>query len=107
MRAITTLKELKEVADSGVLFIVWFSAAWCGPCQSLDKQTLTEMATNLGIELVYCDIDAGAPVAKACAVKTIPTFQAFVDGEPDIKHSGADFLAIRRFFHKVAALVDQ
>lgn len=107
MREVTTLTDLKEIVDSGVLLIVWFSATWCGPCKSLDRQALTEIARDLNIELVHCDVDKGKSVATACGIRSVPTFMAFIDGEPDLTLSTADFMAIRRFFHKVASQVVQ
>jgi thioredoxin-like negative regulator of GroEL len=62
------------------LVIVRFTASWCGPCQKVKDAALLEGRPDA--EWYLCDIDENDYTAGYCGVKTIPCFQAIVDGVP-------------------------
>jgi thioredoxin-like negative regulator of GroEL len=54
--------------------IVYFTAAWCGACRSIDLNSLT--TTFPTINWLKCDVDQNQYTPGYCAVRSIPTFLA-------------------------------
>ena len=58
------------------LFVV-FSATWCGPCQSYQRDALVDPAVEQWVDAnvvaVHVDVDTDAAVAEALSVGDIPT----------------------------------
>ena len=69
----------RRVSDS--LFIVYFTAAWCGPCQKLDKDLIVVAAKNKGIPIYICDQTKNDYTVGYCMVRSFPTFVAFTLGK--------------------------
>ena len=61
--------------DNG--FLVYFTAAWCGPCQKLNYDELCEVAKSRGLTLWKCDETVNKYTAGYCAVPSYPTFVFF------------------------------
>jgi hypothetical protein len=57
---------------------ICFSAAWCGPCRRLDKDTMVSMTPQ--IQWFSCDIDENLGTAEYCDVRSIPGFVLLKDG---------------------------
>lgn len=100
MRELTEFSDFQAQLDSGTPFVVWFSATWCGPCRSIDAEAVAAAATKAKVTLFHCDVDAGKRIAQVCGIRSIPTFMAFVGGEPDNKLSTSNTVAICGFIEK-------
>lgn len=59
---------------SSGIFLVQFTASWCGPCKRLDKTAIEATATELGVPYYVCDVDTNNYTPGFCEVKSIPTF---------------------------------
>ena len=59
-------------------WIVWHSAAWCGPCKQLNPQVLEEVAARRGLTIWKCDVDKNEYTSGYLGVRSIPTFQFMV-----------------------------
>lgn len=55
-------------------FIVYFTAAWCGPCKALDVTQIAAAANMRGIPIYKCDYVKNTYTVGYCAVKSFPTF---------------------------------
>ncbi len=49
----------------------YFSATWCGPCQTF-KPTMKELASE-GYNIEFIDVDEDSDVASAYNIRSVPT----------------------------------
>src|SRR4051794_11634493 len=68
----------------GKLLLVDATAAWCGPCQMMDRTTWVDptVVAWLGDHAlaIQVDIDAHQDVARELRIEAMPTIIAFVGG---------------------------
>lgn len=71
-----------DVLQSTKPVIVDFTAAWCGPCQSL-KPALIDLAKEYGEEVDFrvVDVDTNPELSQRYNVRGIPTLLCFRGGE--------------------------
>ena len=67
--------EGRRVSDT--LFIVYFTATWCGPCKKLDKDLIASAAKEKDIPIYICDYVTNEYTVGYCMVNSFPTFVAF------------------------------
>ena len=67
--------EGRRISDT--LFIVYFTAAWCGPCKKLDRDLIAAAAKDKGIPIYICDYVTNEYTVGYCMVRGFPTFVAF------------------------------
>jgi len=58
-------------------WIVYFTAAWCGPCKRLDTAILDEVAKSKELTIWKCDVVVNDYTSGYCGVKSFPTFMHF------------------------------
>ena len=68
---------LKGVRSSDNGWIVYFTAAWCGPCKKLNYDDLCLVAQERGLTLWKCDDTINSYTAGYCGVRSFPTFAMF------------------------------
>jgi thioredoxin-like negative regulator of GroEL len=56
-------------------FIVYFTAAWCGPCKALDTATIAAVAAARKIPIYKCDYVTNEYTVGYCSITSFPTFQ--------------------------------
>ena len=70
---------LLENMNKNVLSLLYFTATWCGPCQSI-KPFLKELSEKLkmegkyNIEFYMIDIDKNEEFCNKCDIRSVPTF---------------------------------
>ena len=85
MLNLTTLAQFQELwnghDDRGnpgpKRFVIWFSAAWCGPCQKMDKKALEAAVHEMSVPLYYCDHVVNPEAADHYGITQFPTFVMF------------------------------
>ena len=90
MQHLTTVEQFNALLTSGTRFIVWCSAAWCKPCQRMDKDVLVSAIVEKGIPIYYCDDTVNPQVIAVCGIKTFPTFCYFKGGVQVGSRNSAD-----------------
>ncbi len=61
------------------LVIIYFTARWCGACKRLDLAALQGVRNDA--IWFKCDVDENTYSPGYCGVRSIPAFQAIVDGK--------------------------
>jgi thioredoxin 1 len=70
---------LLENMNKNVLSLLYFTAKWCGPCQSI-KPFLKKLSETLkkegkyNIEFYMIDIDKNEEFCNKCKIRSVPTF---------------------------------
>ena len=86
-----TDSNFKEtISGASVPVVVDFWAEWCGPCKMV-APSMEELAEELNgkVQFAKMDIDANQQVPMEFAVRSIPTFAVFNEGNLCGKFSGA------------------
>jgi thiol-disulfide isomerase/thioredoxin len=55
-------------------FLIYFTAAWCGPCKKLDQAAIEAAAAERGIPYFKCDETVNKYTSGYCGVRSFPTF---------------------------------
>lgn len=81
-----TLAEAKaDVRGTGKLLVVKATAAWCGPCQQMNKTTWRDPRVEKWVAdhglAIEVDVDERPEDARAMHITAMPTMLAFKDGE--------------------------
>jgi thiol-disulfide isomerase/thioredoxin len=97
MLQLTTPEQFKRLLDGGSRFIVWYSAAWCGPCQRMEKPRLEE-ATR--IPIYYCDEVVNPDVSVKEGVRQFPTFVFYSAGKEQSRRAHYDTTKICQWIVK-------
>jgi len=61
-------------------WLVFFTAAWCGPCKKLDLERLDAVAASVDLPLWKCDYTVNEYTPGYCNVRKFPTFVVFRPG---------------------------
>ena len=88
MLELTTPQQFADLGKTG--FIVWCSAAWCKPCQRMDRDMLVSAAVDKGLPIYYCDDTVNPQIITHCGIKTFPTFCYFNGGAQMASRVSAD-----------------
>jgi hypothetical protein len=60
--------------DAPSRWIVYFTAAWCGPCKRLDLDAIQAAAGEKGIQLYKCDYVVNEYTSGYCGIRAFPSF---------------------------------
>jgi thiol-disulfide isomerase/thioredoxin len=109
MIPLTSLEQFEDLCDGYDIngnpgprrFLIWFSAAWCGPCQKMDKKTLEETARGLAIPFYYCDEVVNRETVERVGIKTFPTFIMYVPKQELGRRMSADTTKVCQWIRKV------
>ena len=52
--------------------LIYFTAAWCGPCRGIDKALIESSCTN--VRMYICDVNVNGYTPGFCGVRSIPSF---------------------------------
>lgn len=80
MESLATQSQFEELwfsNDASRQWIVYFTAAWCGPCKLLDTDTIANTAQEKGIPIYKCDETVNDYTSGYCGIRKFPTFVLF------------------------------
>lgn len=83
------MANFNELIQKNKLVLIDFSAAWCGPCQTL-APILKEVKDHFGeqLSILKVDVDRNQALAKNFAVQGVPTMILYKDGVQVWRQSG-------------------
>jgi len=107
--ALTTLEQYEELWKGYDIngnpgpkrFLIWFSAAWCGPCKAMDKAELIATAKEMTLPFYYCDEVVNRETIDAAGITSFPTFIMFNPGSVVAKRNSADTTKVCQWIKKV------
>lgn len=67
--------------------ILYFSAAWCGPCKMF-KPIVQQVSSELEVGIVYVDVDQQRDMAMKYSISSVPTIIVENDGNVVYRNSG-------------------
>jgi len=82
-------------------FLIWFSAAWCGPCQQMDKQALEEAAREMSLPLYYCDEVVNSDTIQRVGIRSFPTFIMYNPQNEVGRRMNADTTKVCQWIRKI------
>ncbi|XP_074296096.1 thioredoxin H2-like [Silene latifolia] len=85
---------------SNKLMVIYFTAAWCGPCKYMEP-TIKELSANYrDVEIAKIDVDELFNVSREFGVQTMPTFMFIRRGKQIDKVVGANKDDLQRKIEK-------
>ena len=91
MKYLTNSVDFKEIIKDGI-WLVDFSASWCGPCKMLEPN-LEELSKEYNVLKV--DIDNFRDLTESFNIMSVPTIILFKDGnfiKQDVGYKSLDSL---------------
>lgn len=85
MESLKTQAQFEELFNDTTktqAFVVYFTAAWCGPCKSLDTAAIAAAAKARNIPIYKCDYVENEYTVGYCGVSSFPTFQYLMPRKP-------------------------
>ena len=83
-------------------YVIWFSAAWCGPCQRMDREALIAAAADAGLPIYYADYAENETFATTCDIKQFPTFVLYQGSIVISSRASADTTKVCQWLKKMA-----
>merc|ERR1712194_76590 len=83
-------EQYEKALTAKGLCVVYFTAAWCGPCQKI-KPIYEQLAEDHPVgTFIKVDVDECAEIAAAAKVRAMPTFKFYKGGKLLDELVGAD-----------------
>ena len=67
--------------------VLYFTAAWCGPCKMF-KPTVQAVSAETGVGISYVDVDQQPDIAQKYNISSVPTIIVENDGNVLYRNSG-------------------
>jgi len=71
-------EEFRARAKGQKVFVVQFSATWCGPCKTLSK-TIESNEDKFANPIYKMDLDENRELASVLGIRSVPTLIRFED----------------------------
>ncbi|XP_021291999.1 TPR repeat-containing thioredoxin TDX [Herrania umbratica] len=88
--------RLNAATRASRLVILYFTAAWCGPCRFISPLYTSLAAKYAKVVFLKVDIDEASDVAGCWKISSVPTFVFVRNGKEVDKVVGADKTALER-----------
>jgi thioredoxin 1 len=87
---ITDAEFEQEIQQQNKPVLVYFWAAWCGPCR-LTAPAIKAIAEEYGeqLKVLKLEVDPNPASVAQCKVEGVPAFRLFQENEVVLSHEGA------------------
>ncbi len=103
LHQVSSTAEFNSLLAENSLFVVNFTAEWCGPCRAISPKIEQLAEQNKKVKIVKVDVGL-ADVAKKYNVSVIPTFCFFHNQKEISRVTGASFPQIQTQVNNLANL---
>lgn len=93
--------EVKVTNEAEKTVLVYFWAAWCGPCRLMAPIMEAIAGYHENLKVVKLEVDASPEARTLCKVEGVPAFRLFKNGEQVESLEGA----VKK--ERLTALLDQ
>ncbi|KAB8200465.1 thioredoxin-like protein [Aspergillus parasiticus] len=96
--------EFQDLINSGQVVIIDFWAPWCGPCRMISPvfEKLASDPQFSKIKFVKVNVDEQEDISQECAIRAMPTFLVFKDGQKLDTFVGAEPNGLHQLVTKYA-----
>lgn len=97
VREVSTLGEFNMLLGKtgSMLVVVMFKATWCGYCKAVMPEFSRLEAMNPGVLFLNVDVSVNKETASVYAVKSVPIFKFFKNGQLIHTIEGANTTQLR------------
>lgn len=96
MITLTSVSTYETIIKRPGLAVIYFTAAWCGPCRMIAPK-VDELAALYGhVRFAKVDVDESQQIASRANVSAMPTFHFHRDGVHVDTVTGADVAKLKR-----------
>jgi thioredoxin 1 len=90
VKVITDQEFINEVQQTEQPVLVYFWAAWCGPCR-LMSPAVEQVANTYSdrLKIVKLEVDGNPEAVKECQVEGVPALRLFQNNQLVMSHEGA------------------
>jgi thiol-disulfide isomerase/thioredoxin len=82
-------------------FMIYFTAAWCGPCKALDLAAIDRIATLYDLPVWKCDYVVNDYTPGYCNVRSFPTFLIITPKKIVFELKSNDTVQVCNFLHTI------
>mmetsp|Transcript_104616 Transcript_104616/g.301647 ORF Transcript_104616/g.301647 Transcript_104616/m.301647 type:complete len:132 (+) Transcript_104616:384-779(+) len=102
LESATEWESFQSAAMKDTNSVAYFTASWCGPCKRIAPIYEELSDSHPDITFAKVDIDQNQTAASKAAIKSVPTFMFFKDGNFVGQFSGADHQLLEETLSKMA-----
>ena len=88
-------------ARTSTVVCLYYTASWCGACKKIEPLIQSFVNKYDDLEMYKTDADVSKELLDAHAVKKLPTFVFFKNGQPHATHEGANPQAVAATFSRL------
>lgn len=90
------VEQFRDLVSSDQVSVVCFSAVWCGPCRTIQKDLEKLSYEYPAVQFLKVDADNNTDIVQKCRVTVLPTFMLVQAGKQLSYVVGADVNELKK-----------
>lgn len=91
-----SVSQFRDIVSEPTLTVACFTAVWCGPCKTMEKDLEKLVHEFPGVCFARIDADNNSEIVSKCRVLQLPTFMIVRGGEMLSYVIGADTASLKK-----------